>query len=368
MKNKEQQNLEPQYQEDLLSTLTEDRDVVGSWYRAREFAEEKLVEKLCRMNVQGKFTDSLHIIVEGTSPLMCAVIREIILRAHYYDFNEETRENASLITVHCDNEETTKNILLSTPFLGDYLRYCWGADGKESLYFLDVLVEVRTEIDEDKNAVVLTDEDLDAFCDGRNVAHTIDTKRARLANQAYNMGRVLDNLPDINSADVKMYNIPRTDFEAKLLSENVGKKWEDADVMDKLSNVFCVDTFDLRIKMLERSAFETEEYKDITLLSKKDFETLTCKVEENILALSKCEHSRWVAEKLLLGFKPWSPEDHYKYSRMFGKEKKDYRGRKKSEGFHYDICSYRDLCRCDPGNRKYDTFLVLSMLNIDKKK
>lgn len=362
------ENKEQQYMEDLLHQLTDDGLVVDNWYRAREFVGKSLVEKMCRMNVKGEFTQPLHVVVEGTSPLMCAVIREIILRAHYYDFNEETGENATLITILCDNVETTKEILLGTPFLGDYLRYCWGVDGRERLDYLDVLVEVKNEVADDKNAVVLTDEELDAFSDGGNVAHTIDTKRARSTNQAYDMGKVLDNLPDINSADVKMYNIPRTDFEAKLLSENVGKKWEDADVMDKLSNVFCVDTFDLRIKMLERSAFETEEYKDITLLSKKDFETLTCKVEENILALSKCEHSRWVAEKLLLGFKPWSPEDHYKYSRMFGKEKKDYRGRKKSEGFHYDICSYRDLCRCDPGNRKYDTFLVLSMLNIDKKK
>ncbi len=366
MENKKQQYADFQYTEDLLQSLTEDNDLIDNWYRAREYVGVNLMDRMCRMNAKGKFTKPLHIVTEGTSPLMCAIIREIILRAHYYDFDEETGDNASLITAHCKNEEKAKETLLNTPFLGNYLRYCWGTDGVEPLKFLDVFVEVKNEIGEDSNAIVLTDEDVNDFFNNRDIAHVIDTRRAYYANQAYNLGQELDNLPDINPTDVIMYEIPMTAFENKSINNDNEKKWNEAGVKDKLSNVFCTDTFDMRIKMLMRAALKTDCDKNVMKLNPTELKKLTREVENNILALSKCEHSRWIAEKLILDFRPWTSENHYEYSRMFDKSKKDYRKNLKNKNVHYDICSYRDICRRDPASRKYDTFLVLLMLNIDK--
>lgn len=363
---------EKQHEEDLLQQLTDDSEVVDNWYRAREYVGVYLKEKMCRVNAKGEFAEPLHVIVKGASPLMCAAIREIILRAHYYDFDEDAKEETckktSVITVSCDDEEKTRRTLLETPFLDNYLRYCWGVDGVEKLNYLDVRVDVETNVKCDKNAIVLTDEDLNAFFSERNISHTIDTRRAQYANQAYNMGQVIGNLPDINSTDVRMYEIPMTVFDAKSFCQDVAEKWgKITEINKKISNVFCTDAFDLRIEMLMRTAFEeSAKGKDFLRLDKKELKLLTRKIEENILELSKCEHSRWMAEKLLLGFKPWTSENHYEYSRLFGKEKKAYRDSLKKKDIHYDICSYRDLCRRDPGNRKYDTFLVLSMLKIDE--
>lgn len=368
MKKNKQQDIDQQYlEEDLLRPLTGNHDVVDNWYRAREYVTKNLTEKMCRINAQGQFTPPLHIVVEGTSPLMCAVIREIILRAHYYDFDEKTEKNVSRITVHCENVGKAEETLLNTPFLGNYLRYCWGVDVVEPMKFLDVFVEVENEneIGVDSNAILLTDEDVNGFLNNRNIAHVIDTRRAQYANQAYGIGSVLNNLPDINPTDVTMYEIPLTSFETKILKGNDAKKWNELKIKDKLSNVFCVDTFDIRIEMLMRAAFKGKR-KDISQLNRDDFQSLTREVEKNILALSKCEHSRWVAEKLILGFKPWTSEHHYEFSRKFDNEKKDYRNNLKNEEIHYDLCSYRDLCRRNPASRKYDTFLILSMLYIDK--
>lgn len=368
MKKNKQQDIDQQnLEEDLLQSLTDNHDVVDNWYRAREYVTKNLTEKMCRINAKGQFTPPLHIVVESTSPLMCAVIREIILIAHYYDFDEKTGKNVSRITVHCENVGKAKETLLNTPFLGNYLRYCWGVDVVEPMKFLDVFVEVENEneIGVDSNAILLTDEDVNGFLNNRNIAHVIDTRRAQYANQAYGIGSVLNNLPDINPTDVTMYEIPITSFETKILKGNDAKKWNELKIKDKLSNVFCVDTFDIRIEMLMRAAFK-EKRKDISQLNRDDLQSLTREVEKNILALSKCEHSRWVAEKLILGFKPWTSEHHYEFSRKFDNEKKDYRNNLKNEEIHYDLCSYQDLCRRNPASRKYDTFLILSMLYIDK--
>lgn len=353
--------------EDLLHQLTGDKNVIDNWYCAREYVSVKLMDKMCRMDASGKFLAPLHVVAEGTSPLMCAVIREIILRAHYYDFDEDNPLNASCIIVLCSDEKKGKETLLNTPFLGNYLRYSWGVEGVEPLYFLDVRVDIRTQVDEDKNAIVLTENELSDFCNNRVISHAVDVRRAQYASQAYRMGQVLDNLPDINSTDVFMYEIPLRAFEAKSFDEDDSKKWSTMEVEEKLSNVFCVDTFDIRIKMLKRAASIAKEDRDVSLLNNNEIKSLTCEVEKNILGLSKCEHLRWVTEKLILGFEPWSFKNHYEYSLIFDKTKKKYRTTLKNMKRHYNICSYRDLCRRDPASRKYDTFLVLAMLHIDKR-
>ena len=91
-------------------------------------------------------------------------------------------------------------------------------------------------------------------------------------------------------------------------------------------------------------------------------------VGNNLKTMAKCEHARWNVEKLILGFSPFSPQEHYEYNRRFGSSRSSYRNKlKKIEAHHINLCSYDDLRRIDPDNMKYDSFLMLAMVRILKE-
>lgn len=187
---------------------------------------------------------------------------------------------------------------------------------------------------------------------------------------------------------------------------------------NKLSNVFCADCFVTRLKSL----FDNKVRKDMEKVIKKAYcsvkrskkneendwkkmikkaycsvkrskedEEIDCEtvcittdmlnymiknyekdllklVGNNLKAMAKCEHARWNVEKLILGFFPFSPQEHYEYNRRFGDPRSSYRNKlKKNEAHHINLCSYDDLRRIDPDNMKYDSFLMLAMVRILKE-
>lgn len=187
---------------------------------------------------------------------------------------------------------------------------------------------------------------------------------------------------------------------------------------NKLSNIFCADCFVTRIKSL----FDNKVRKDMEKVIKKAYcsvirskkneendwkkvikkaycsvkrskedEKIDCEtvcittdmlnymiknhekdllklVGNNLKAMAKCEHARWNVEKLILGFSPFSPQEHYEYNRRFGDSRSSYRNKlKKNEAHHINLCSYDDLRRIDPDNMKYDSFLMLAMVRILKE-
>lgn len=336
-------------------------EFVGNWYLARAYVDSELSEQLCRFDEKGKVKEPLHLTVDGASPMMCAIVRELILRAHYYDFIEpadnQYKKNPSLITILCKEglEQKVEEQLLSTPFLGNYLHYCW----EEPLDFLDVDVELKAKTDGQEADI--TEDMVKAFANAHTIERIIDTRLAEDANSIYCIGKDLKNLPDISPTDVKMYEIPLLDFDVDSFEESTEESWnqlyEKEDWPNILSNVFCTDTLQLRKVMLEREEKDPKQ--------KKSKEQL---IEDHILELSRSEHSRWVAEKLIMEFKPWTAKHHYEYSILFGDAKKAYEKSLKKQKIHLDICSYHDLCRLDPSNRKFDTFLILTMLQMLKEK
>lgn len=341
-----------------FATSNEKETFISDWYFARAFLEsEEMMEKMCRVDHKGNITNPLCITLEGTSVRMRAVLRELILRAHYIDFDEEKVHhidsdeeniaNVSVITIlYDDSEEAAKATLLGTPFLGNYLHYLW----EEPLGFLDIRIKFlskATGIQAD-----VTQEMLDSF--SYIGGNAIDTNTAEYANRIYCLGSDLSNLPAIDMANAEMYQLPLQVFEAGNFKCKKIEDWEKNDVKGKLSNVFCTDTFKLRKMMLERGVKQSD---DIEKQLKKA-------VVANILPLSKCEHSRWVAEKLILGFRPWTLAEHYQYDRTFGDDKKAFYKKLKKKAAHYNICSYHTLTRIEPKNLRYDTFLVLAMLEI----
>lgn len=324
---------------------------IDDWYFARAFVTSSaMMAMMCRVNEKGTITAPLSLTLEGTSSRMCAVLRELILRAHYMDFDERSGANASTITILYEGrEDDTRKALLRTPFLGNYLHYLW----EESLDYLDIRVLLVRRTHGRKADV--TEEMLGEFT--VDYARYIDTCMAEYANRIYCLGSDLYNLPAIDTANAGMYELPLQVFETDNYEYNRDKNWENNSIKDKLSNVFCTDTFLLREMMLRRG-MHREGVREKSLVES---------VKKNILPLSRSEHSRWVAEKLIMGFRPWTSQEHYHYDRLFGDAKQHYYSTLKKAEAHYNICSYQDLSRLEPQNMRYDTFLILTMLAIIKK-
>lgn len=244
-------------------------------------------------------------------------------------------------------------------------------------------------------------------CDCKlNVTH------ARRVNMVYQVGADIDNLPpdDPNISD--RYARALLYFCYQQSKNKTLEKWNEIaeytkeddkkgssyqiKLRNKLSNVFCADCFVTRLKSLfdhnarkdiqkviikaycsENDVKKNEnfDYKTVRITTKmlnymiKNHEKdLLMLVGNNLKAMARCEHARWNVEKLILGFSPFSPQEHYEYNCRFGFSRSSYRnGLKKNKGHHINLCSYEDLYRIDPDNMKYDSFLMLAMVKILKE-
>lgn len=246
----------------------------------------------------------------------------------------------------------------------------------------------------------------------RKCKYELDVTHARRVNMVYQVGADIDNLPpdDPNISDryprallyfcyqqSKGKTLEKWNEIAEYANED-DKKGTLYQIMlrNKLSNVFCADCFVTRLKSLfdhnarkdiqkviikaycsENDVKKNEnfDYKTVRITTKmlnymiKNHEKdLLMLVGNNLKAMARCEHARWNVEKLILGFSPFSPQEHYEYNCRFGSSRSSYRnGLKKNKGHHINLCSYEDLYRIDPDNMKYDSFLMLAMVKILKE-
>ena len=249
-------------------------------------------------------------------------------------------------------------------------------------------------------------------CDSNKCDCKLDVTHARRVNMVYQVGADIDNLPpdDPNISD--RYSRALLYFCYQQSKGKTLEKWNEIaeytneddkkgtlyqiKLRNKLSNIFCADCFVTRIKSL----FDNKVRKDMEKVIKKAYcsvnrskedEEIDCEtvcittdmlnymiknhekdllllVGNNLKAMARCEHARWNVEKLILGFSPFSPQEHYEYNCRFGFSRSSYRnGLKKNKGHHINLCSYEDLYRIDPDNMKYDSFLMLAMVKILKE-
>lgn len=243
----------------------------------------------------------------------------------------------------------------------------------------------------------------------RKCKYELDVTHARRVNMVYQVGADIDNLPpdDPNISD--RYSRALLYFCYQQSKGKTLEKWNEIAeyaneddkkgtlyqimLRNKLSNVFCADCFVTRLKSLfhhnarkdiqkviikaycsENDVKKNESfgYKTVRITTKmlnymiKNHEKdLLMLVGNNLKAMARCEHARWNVEKLILGFSPFSPQEHYEYNCRFGSSRSSYRnGLKKNKGHHINLCSYEDLYRIDPDNMKYDSFLMLAMVRI----
>ena len=374
------------YIEDLLQYLIKDKKERDNWYKARYY----VMNTLSLLEGRGIGHDSnkrIHVVVkrEDVSSLLLAVIRQICLVVHYPNYQEDTGTNGTLITICTEKDgiDAAYQSIRDCPYLGNLLLYCkcntnvCNEDKRTETLPLDIEFEfIETPPHVGENDIVFNV----SLGDVENMVNSmteddykLDVTMGMLVSMVYSTGVEIDNLSAHDNANIERYSTALNVFCYNLKPDLIVQKWTESakpqkdgsykeiDIKNKLSSVFCADCFAGRIRGLLQTQKRTfEEY----LL--QDFENVMRVLcdESTITALARCEHSRWNVEKLIMGFSPLTKEDWYEIERCFGKERKLLIKGLKKKGRHIDICSYKDLRRVNPGDMKYDFFLMLAMPQI----
>ena len=375
-----------------------DESIVRNWYLSRAYVLEKLKDIVLSPDSDV----SLKVIVEvdGCKGLMLSVVRQVALSAHYpnyieYDtFGNYVRKNRSVIII-VSHDENIVDELNQEEYLNNLLQYCgYQVNGEESMpqktclqIDLDINI-VDTVTDRDRrDAISMTYTDISAFLREKDESDIfgIDTRMAVLSGRAYSLGEEIDNLPYEDIHDATRYNRALNVFQYKLLPKEIEKlvtdEWDfnQTKVKNGLSNVFCADRF-----------FSINA--GIKELSKKEKNGNSSCWERNEERLSISEHTRWVVEKLILGFRPLDTNERIHYESLFGTQRKEYAkmlkgnpkvredyakrlwdnkdstdNKESLEPTHVNLCTFRELRRIDPDNRKYDSFLMLAIPLIIQK-
>ena len=346
-------------------------DVVKNWYMARAYVLNQLKD----ISFGPDSRENLHAVIDGDNPLMLSVLRQVALSAHYLNHEERdpsgrlscgnrtvvtlvSRKDAAEIVSELEKEEYLCNLL-------QYCRYSLFGEVRNADSWIDIELEIVGERPDDPGMVLMTEDRVRSFIGTQipDSVYTVDPRMAVYAGRVYSLGAVIDNIPyeDINSAG--RYNRALAAFQYKVLKDTTGlqlvrkNEWEQdlTAVKNGLSNLFCSDCFESREKAISRF------YPPQKKLGEKEVLAIWERFND---ALSRCEHNRWVVEKLILGYRPLNGPERTEYAGLFGKSRSEYSKRLKNRSAdpaHIDLCSYRTLRRVDPDNMKYDSFLMLAI-------
>ncbi len=342
-------------------------ETVRNWYIARAFVLDRLKE----VSIAPDSSGCLHFVVEGDSPRMLSVVRQLALSAHFVNFSERdcfgrlVCRNRTLVTlVSRMDADAVVAELRKEEYLCNLLQYCkYSVCGE--VFNKDAYLDMEFQIVPDcpsgcPDAVCIKEEDIDSFISSANPdeVFSIDTRKAVLVSRVYELGSLIDNLPaeDIHSA--RRYILALDTFQYTLLGKKFTplvkeEKWmkNQLAVRNGLSNIFCSDCFDSRARGIkryaaERGVAELQAWEDSN-------EALTCS-----------EHNRWMVEKLIMGFRAPSAQEWLEYESLYARKKAAYAKMLKNNAddpVHVDLCSCLDLRRSDPDNLKYDSFLLLAI-------
>ncbi len=378
---------------------------------ARHIILSELEKKLDGEGISCNDNKHVHVVIVGTDELCMALIRQVALLAHYPNFDDEKGNNRTKITL-LDTKANSDTELLTTvqkvkDATGNLLQECiaqyiiyengipkessFGTDqsyidlefnivgwnsGTPKDFFRELVNEKNSLISviaiqgilnaEDiayiKDKVLqLYEIDITKFNDGK-CCQGIDVRRAKLVNAVYSKG---ERLKEVNPKDiycVKEYKNILCHFVKYSTNKNVTILWKGIEKKYKhnpfyanemkLSNVFCADCFDSKIRSVTVGGKTDKSHSEL--------------IAENIEFLAKSEHARWNVEKLILGFRPLSEEEDFEERYMSSDEKeKRHKKLKIEDKMHIDIRSCGSLMSLNPENFKYDIFLVLAIDEIE---
>ena len=230
-------------------------EVVKNWYKARAFVLDRLKEVAFKAN-DGHH---LHVVLKGDSGLMLSVARQVALSAHYLNFDEEKKNNRTVITIVSNDSQIEKK-LGKEEYLCNLLDHCKWTHGKITYNadsYIDIEINIVSNCDEteSENVKVIEESEVISFCNSKlkDEICSIDTRKAVYAGRMYNLGTLIENLPAENIHDANRYALALDVFQFVRLQEPLDSlindsKWKDDQIRVKngLSNVFCADCFESR--------------------------------------------------------------------------------------------------------------------------
>ena len=341
-------------------------DIIRNWYVARAY----ILFRLKDIAIGPDSTHHLHMVINGDSPLMLAVLRQAALSSHFINYKENdtfgqfsTRNRTVLTLVTRMETDEVIRVLKKEEHLCNLPDFChlsvFGELRNEDSW-LDIQLQIVHERPEESDTLWIEENDILSFVGLKDPEEifSIDTRKAVFANRAYELGAVIDNLPAEDIHNAKRYARALDTFQYRLLQsghtplikEDYWSKNQVA-VINGLSSLFCSDCFVLR-------AAGIRQYAQDNNISEQSAWEKCCE------SLSRSEHARWAVEKLIMGFRPLTNPERLHYEGLFGKERATFVSSLKTKlqnPAHIDLCSYRDLRRIDPESLKYDSFLMLGI-------
>jgi hypothetical protein len=342
-------------------------ETVKNWYIARAYVLNKLKD----VAIGPESNNHLHVVISGDSPLMLSVARQVALSAHYANFDEVSGRNRSVISIVSDNYDIADQ-LKKEEYLCNLPDYCkhtvFGSSPKNADSYIDIELRIERNRDVvDSNGIIIemTEDDIHTFLKNTDEnLLSIDTRKAVLAGRMYELGTLIDNLPDEDINSIKRYTLALDVFQHILLKRPISSLVDEETwskdlikVKNGLSIIFSADCFESRAKGIEQYCNNKKRRKEEAWA-------------EIIEALSLSEHARWVAERLVMGYRPLNKQERIKDERLFGDVKKRYRDqlkKRQNDPTHIDLCSNADLRRINPNDMKYDCFIMLAIPMILKR-
>ena len=236
-------------------------EIVKNWYIARAFVLKTLKD----ISFVPDSAEHLDIVIDGDSPLMLAVLRQVALSVHYINFVEYdiyghlvcknrsvitlvTQKSPSEIVRELKKEENLCNLL-------DFCKYSLFGEVRNKSSYLDLELHIVETCPGNTMSLRISENDVCAFVQSNDAddIFTIDTRKAICSKRAYTLGAVIDNLPYEDIFCAGRYSKALATFEYSVLQDNTDQKLVSADWADNLmsvkngiSNILCSDCFESR--------------------------------------------------------------------------------------------------------------------------
>lgn len=386
----------------LEELLNGDREYI----QARHIILNDLKANLDGEGISSKSNKHIHAVIAGTDRLCVSLARQIALIAHYPNFDDNTGKNRNVITFLVTQPGSGEPAALFSSLrknTGNLLDECrWKimrlADGSTEIIdkcthskeYIDIEFEIICadsiseyikHISSEENSLTtffFNKGALDSACrhtieskfhnlyeidresiDTEAGDGLIDTTAAQWVNAIYIFGGSFKEIKTRDIYNVKNYSSILSQFIN--IKTDVSAEWEKIDSANypkeyinslKLYNVYCADTFMTK----RRSITSSDAYKH----KKKNISEI---IQKETKQMAYSEHTRWNVEKLMNGFRAYTPLESYddEFGLINRKEHKI------NNMAHINICSGDKLLRIDSESFKYDCFMVFAFNDILEK-
>ncbi len=326
----------------------------------------------------------IHAYILGVDSLSLSIAKQLALLCHFPNFDDRTGENRTIITIVGAGSavDAMSQFRAMTANLLDYALWRCVENGVEvakcerTHSFIDLEFEfVKADVanilelkNTDCNSVssIFFSSNIHIWSEVEQVFdvvyqynseeitidNSIDISRAMLVNTMYSRCDGIETIHKADTFNAECYSEYLDNTCRYVRTTKIKEYWDGIATNElKLSNVFCADTF--RIKL-----------RSIGTKPEDDIKTISSHIGKNLRALSYLEHARWNVEKLILGYRPYNAKEWYEYVFKSQDEKKAYVKKLKDRKIHLNLCPIGELLKIDPGNFKYDCLLCLSIPHI----